>query len=327
MLWVRSLATGDASPLAGTDGASFPFWSPDSRSIGFFANDRLYRIGVDGGSLQRAGLGAGRDGRHLEPRGRDSVHARAGRADLRSLRRRWRARRLRCRRDARTGRAGQPLSAVPAGWPSLSVFHGRSLPFAASMSERSTAPERRRLFDADAAAVFVPPASDPVPARRARCTLQRFDPATLTLDGEAVSGRTRRRRRQHRRDGGVRAQRPAPSSYRTGSANRQRHLAWFDRPGTQIGEAFPPDSDNPMQPGDLTRRPAGRAEPHGRRHRRHLASGPDADRRAHEVTSSPTPDISAGLVAGRTARSPTEKSGRTASASATMLDGRAMSRR
>ncbi len=40
MLWVRSLLTGDASPLAGTDGPSFPFWSPDSQSIGFFANDR-----------------------------------------------------------------------------------------------------------------------------------------------------------------------------------------------------------------------------------------------------------------------------------------------
>ena len=36
-LWLRSLATTTAQPLAGTEGATYPFWSPDSRSIGFFA--------------------------------------------------------------------------------------------------------------------------------------------------------------------------------------------------------------------------------------------------------------------------------------------------
>ena len=61
-LWLRSLATGSARPLAGTDGASFPFWSPDSRSIGFFANDMVNRIDIDGGSLRalaRRPVGAG----------------------------------------------------------------------------------------------------------------------------------------------------------------------------------------------------------------------------------------------------------------------------
>ena len=36
MLWVRALDSLDAKPLAGTDNATYPFWSPDSRSIGFF---------------------------------------------------------------------------------------------------------------------------------------------------------------------------------------------------------------------------------------------------------------------------------------------------
>ena len=39
-LWIRSLASAEAQPLTNTDGASYPFWSPDSQSIGFFA-DRL----------------------------------------------------------------------------------------------------------------------------------------------------------------------------------------------------------------------------------------------------------------------------------------------
>jgi Tol biopolymer transport system component len=48
MLWVRALDSLDPKPLAGTDNASHPFWSPDSRSIGFFAN-KLKSIEVTGG--------------------------------------------------------------------------------------------------------------------------------------------------------------------------------------------------------------------------------------------------------------------------------------
>jgi hypothetical protein len=38
--------------LTGTDGASFPFWSPDSQSVGFFAEGKLKRIEVDRGTVQ-----------------------------------------------------------------------------------------------------------------------------------------------------------------------------------------------------------------------------------------------------------------------------------
>src|SRR4029077_19261074 len=38
-LWLRSLATTTAQPLAGTEGATAPFWSPDSRFIGFFTGN------------------------------------------------------------------------------------------------------------------------------------------------------------------------------------------------------------------------------------------------------------------------------------------------
>ena len=48
-LWVRPLNGVAALPLPGTDGASYPFWSPDSRSIGFFAGGKLRRIEIDGG--------------------------------------------------------------------------------------------------------------------------------------------------------------------------------------------------------------------------------------------------------------------------------------
>ena len=51
-LWIRGIDELTAIPLAGTDGAQFPFWSPDSRSLGFFAADKLLRVEVSGGGVQ-----------------------------------------------------------------------------------------------------------------------------------------------------------------------------------------------------------------------------------------------------------------------------------
>ena len=51
-LWLRSLATTSAQPLTGTEGASFPFWSPDGRSVAFFAATALKRLDLDGGTPQ-----------------------------------------------------------------------------------------------------------------------------------------------------------------------------------------------------------------------------------------------------------------------------------
>lgn len=52
LLWVRTLDSVQAQPLAGTDGAFLPFWSPDNRFIGFFANGKLKKVEVSGGSPQ-----------------------------------------------------------------------------------------------------------------------------------------------------------------------------------------------------------------------------------------------------------------------------------
>ena len=48
-LYVRSLETGDSRALAGAEGAQYPFWSPDSRSIGFFVTGKLKTIAAAGG--------------------------------------------------------------------------------------------------------------------------------------------------------------------------------------------------------------------------------------------------------------------------------------
>ena len=88
------LDSTSAEPLAGTDGAMAPFWSPDSRSVAFFTStdNRLKRLDIDGRSMQVLGtfpLGTGgtwNRGRH------DSLFdARRAVADLPNLLGWWRS--------------------------------------------------------------------------------------------------------------------------------------------------------------------------------------------------------------------------------------------
>jgi serine/threonine protein kinase len=52
MLWVRPLDSESAQLLPGTENAFAPFWSPDSNSLGFFANDTLKTIDASGGTVE-----------------------------------------------------------------------------------------------------------------------------------------------------------------------------------------------------------------------------------------------------------------------------------
>ena len=52
MLWVRSLDSATSRPLKGTENATFPFWSPDSRSIAFFSDGKLKRMEVASGAAE-----------------------------------------------------------------------------------------------------------------------------------------------------------------------------------------------------------------------------------------------------------------------------------
>jgi Tol biopolymer transport system component/predicted Ser/Thr protein kinase len=52
LLWVRPLNGLTAQPLVGTDNPVYPFWSPDSRFLGFFADGKLKKIDASGGPPQ-----------------------------------------------------------------------------------------------------------------------------------------------------------------------------------------------------------------------------------------------------------------------------------
>jgi len=48
-IWLRPVGSARAQPLEGTEGAAFPFWSPDSRFIAFFAGAKLKKVPIAGG--------------------------------------------------------------------------------------------------------------------------------------------------------------------------------------------------------------------------------------------------------------------------------------
>ena len=51
-LWLRALNALQAQPMPFTEDATYPFWSPDSRNIGFFAQGKLKRVPASGGPSQ-----------------------------------------------------------------------------------------------------------------------------------------------------------------------------------------------------------------------------------------------------------------------------------
>jgi serine/threonine protein kinase len=62
-LWIRELDALAAQALPGTEGAEYPFWSPDSRFLGFFAGGKLKKIASSGGAVQMiCDVGTGQGG-------------------------------------------------------------------------------------------------------------------------------------------------------------------------------------------------------------------------------------------------------------------------
>ena len=245
-LWLRSLVTGSAEPLPGTDGAIFPFWSPDSHSIGFFANGTLYRIDVDGGSLRAlasAPVGVGgtwnRDGDILFTMVPDNplsrVPAAGGRSDFLPH-----TPTDRTQEPQRGQRFPQFLSDGRHFLYYIAEMHGV---YVGTLD----GPERQRLFEADAAALFVPPARV-LFIRAGKLYSQHLDPARVRLEGSAVALAQGVSIDNDSGAAAVSGSATGAIVYRLGAANRQRQFTWFDRSGAQLGIAAEADAGNALNP-------------------------------------------------------------------------------
>jgi len=52
LLWIRKLEASTATPIAGSEDAESPFWSPDGEFVAFFAQGKLKKVAISGGQPQ-----------------------------------------------------------------------------------------------------------------------------------------------------------------------------------------------------------------------------------------------------------------------------------
>ena len=226
-LWVRSLGLTLAQPLTGTDGATFPFWSPDSQSIGFFADRQLKRIDVDSGTIQAlAGVEGGRGGAWAED-GTILFQPTPGVGPLFRI----------------SAGGGRPTATT--------AQYGRSPQFLPDQRHffyfRPGAPDVRgvylsqlegsdgqRLLDTEAAAVYA--SGHLLFVRQRTMFAQAFDTASLAMTGDPFAIAEGLTVNGPLLSAPVAASSAGPIVYRTGSSGGLRQFAWFDRSGNEIGK-------------------------------------------------------------------------------------------
>ena len=186
LLWVRSLDSAMARALEGTESAAFPFWSPDGRSLGFFANGVLYRIDASGGpTLALADAQAGGRGGAWAPDGTILFGVNDGGV---------------IRRVSASGGTPQPVRKLDESlrdtsqrWPQFLPDGKHFLFFAGGLGSGGAAvyagsldgSEPKLLFHNDSNAVYAAPGYL-LFIREGTLMAQHFDPGSLRLSGDAA---------------------------------------------------------------------------------------------------------------------------------------------
>ena len=240
-LWLRPIDSLNAHMLAGTEEASLPFWSPDSRFIGFFAQEKLKTISVAGGSPQTLcdapspnGGAWSRDGVILfaatQQRGLGRVSASGGVATALTTPDRSRQ---------------EHFHAYPQFLPdghrflyfTLSEKRERRGIYVSALGSE----ERKQILQTESRAIYTPPGFL-LFLRQGTLMAQRFDPDRLKLTGEPVRvaddvayNPFNGRNTVTVSDNGLLAYRAG-----TGTGMPTSELLWFDREGKRIGTAAGP---------------------------------------------------------------------------------------
>ena len=244
-IWLRSLNALSAQPLAGTEGAGRPFWSPDSRFLAFFAGDTLKKVSISGGPPRKiCDFRLGADG-SWSPEG--VILFDASQSPIQRV----------------SAEGGTPVAAVKAdasrnerqvGWPEF-LPDGRHFLYYAFAGNRGEntyrigsldSNETRPLMPAGSLVAYAPPGYL-LFVREKTLVAQRFDPKALKTIGEpapladqivtSVSGGVKMSFAYTR----FSVSREGTLAYRTGEVAGSR-LVWRDRSGKEI-EAIPDSVD------------------------------------------------------------------------------------
>jgi Tol biopolymer transport system component len=228
-LWVRPLDSVSAQPLPGTDNASLPFWSPDGKSIGFFAKGKLNRIDANGGPVLALADASGERGGSWSSQGL-IVFAPNFSGVLRKV--------------SAAGGAVSDIGQLNRGetsqrWPWF-LPDGKHFLFTSGIAPVSrkairlgslNSTESTILLDADSDAIYS--AGYLLFLRGDTLMAQPFDQSNLRLSGEALPAVEHVQGNQNNSLGAFSASVSGLLAYAAGGAEFE--LTWFDRKGNRIG--------------------------------------------------------------------------------------------
>jgi eukaryotic-like serine/threonine-protein kinase len=244
LLWVRTLDEVDPLPLAGTEDASYPFWSPDGGAVGFFADGKLKRKDLAGGAPQVLADAPAARGGAWGRRG-DIVFAPEPTVGL--------------KRVAATGGTATTVTELAADqgshrWPQF-LPDGRRFLFFVGLGQATArgvylasvdGDEPRRVLVSETAALFAPPGyllrvvDDVLVAYRFDVTRGTLDPESIPLAQPVGTDDGTFRSAFSVSDAGVLAYRPGGGT--------KRQLVWLDASGAPLGTLGTVDDGAPSAP-------------------------------------------------------------------------------
>jgi Tol biopolymer transport system component len=244
-LWVRPLGGTEAHRLDKTEEAMFPFWSPDGQFIGFFADGKLKRVGLSGGSAQTicaipgnaVGTNSG-DGGAWNQDGTIVFAATSGPL----------------LRVPATGGAAQPATALAEGershsWPQFLADGRHFLYLAKSEGEPTSATYVRELGSGQRVQVLQNPTramwSPPgylLFVRETTLFAQHMDPKTFKLDGEPLAVAQDVVANTSGSRSSFAVSRNGVLAYRNISLGAMNELTWRDREGKVLAALGKPGS-------------------------------------------------------------------------------------
>jgi serine/threonine protein kinase/Tol biopolymer transport system component len=242
-LWLRPLASTTGRLLTGTESAGFPFWSPDGRSIGFFADQKLKRLDLNTQAIQDLAEAPNARGGAWQADGTIifapnasgplfRVPATGGQATA--------ATRL---------EAGQNDHRAPFILPDGEhfLYYARGNPQVRGVHvARLDGTEAKRLMDADGAAVYTP-SGHLLFAWQQELLAQSFDVTRLALDGEPFRVADSVAVNPGLSLASLSASAAGPIAYGL-EGIRRTQFAWFDRSGRRLETVGPPDQRSMANP-------------------------------------------------------------------------------
>ena len=247
-LWVRALDSLEARALPETDGALLPFWSPDGRQIGFFADGSLKKIEVSGGPSQILAPAPNGRGGAFSPDGSEILFCPSASAPLyRVSTSGGKVTQITHFAESGSDASHRLPQFLPDGRRFLFFKSVDTTAFVGSLDSGDT----KRLEPIRSRAVYTPPGYL-LYTKDQTLFAQRFDANKIELRGDAVPLAYGVARGVYTRDYSFSVSENGTLAYWTGSTLTSE-IVWRDRTGQRLG-SMPPDAyqDLNLSPDETT---------------------------------------------------------------------------